>query len=157
MKKLFYLLFCFLNFLLTPIVPILSVSFIVIFIALNKHSSNEFILKENLFGLSLIVSLFLYYVSRLFIFPLIYKFSKDNPYISKFFKRIRHEKVFRIKVLLFSILADMAVILAFLSEALLTDINSFLPAFILFTLIGGGGVFISYLALIIWFRFKKIK
>jgi len=139
MKRLFYLLFWILNFLLTPVIPILLVSATVIFIALNEYSNNEFILKDCFLVFNLIVFLLLYYVSKLFIFPLIYKFSKNNQYISNFFERIKKQKSFRYKVLLFSFLADIIVILAFLASSFLTDIKDFLQAFVFYFLIGGGG------------------
>lgn len=155
MKRLFYLLFWILNFLLTPVIPILLVSSTVIFIALNEYSNNEFILKDCFLVFNLIVFLLLYYVSKLFIFPLIYKFSKNNQYISNFFERIKKQKSFRYKVLLFSFLADIIVILAFLASLFLTDIKDFLQAFVFYFLIGGGGVFICYLSLILLFKIEE--
>ena len=151
MKKVFYLVFGILNFLLTPIIPISLVSFIVIFIAINNHSNNGFILRDYLLIFFLSIFLLLYYILRLFIFPLIYTFY-NNPYISKFFERISKEKAFKNKVLLLSFLADMAIILTFLSEVFFTDIRNFLSGFILYSLIGGGGVTLSYLSLIVWFK-----
>jgi|GEM_PF-2793012 hypothetical protein len=155
MKRLFYLLFWILNFLLTPVIPILLVSATVIFIALNEYSNNEFILKDCFLVFNLIVFLLLYYVSKLFIFPLIYKFSKNNKYISNFFERIKKQKSFRYKVLFFSILTDIIVILAFLASSFLTDIKYFVQAFVFYFLIGGGGVFICYVSLILWFKIEE--
>lgn len=140
---------------LTPVIPILLVSSTVIFIALNEYSNNEFILKDCFLVFNLIVFLLLYYVSKLFIFPLIYKFSKNNQYISNFFERIKKQKSFRYKVLLFSFLADIIVILAFLASLFLTDIKDFLQAFVFYFLIGGGGVFICYLSLILLFKIEE--
>ncbi len=140
---------------LTPVIPILLVSSIVIFIALNEYSNNEFILKDCFLVFNLIIFLLLYYVSKLFIFPLIYKFSKNNQYIANFFERIKKQKSFRYKVLLFSVLADIIVILAFLVSLFLTDIKDFLQAFLFYFLIGGGGVFICYVSLILWFKIKE--
>ncbi len=140
---------------LTPVIPILLVSSIVIIIALNEYSNNEFILKDCFLVFNLIVFLLLYYVSKLFIFPLIYKFSKNNQYIGNFFEKIKKQKSFRYKVLLFSVLADIILILAFLASSFLTDIKDFLQAFGFYFLIGGGGVFISYLSLIVWFKMRE--
>ena len=50
----------------------------------------------------------------------------------------------------------MAIILTFLSEVFFTDIRNFLSGFILYSLIGGGGVTLSYLSLIVWFKIANL-
>ena len=157
MKKLSYLLFLFLNILLTPITPILFVFFITILMALNRASNNEFILKDKLLIFIFSVFLLLFYISRIFIFPLIYKFGKSNEYISNFFEKINKHRSFRNKVLLFSFLADIITIFLFLIEEFFTQNSNFLQVFIICFLIGGGGLTLSYLSLIIWFKTKIIK
>ena len=76
MEKFGYTLFILLNLLLTPASSILLFYLIVLFIAFEEYSNDTFILGDNLFVVILLCLLFLFFIFKLCIFPLIYILNK---------------------------------------------------------------------------------
>ncbi len=155
MEKLGYTLFILLNLLLTPASSILLFYLIVLFIAFEEYSNDTFILGDNLFVVILLCLLFLFFIFKLCIFPLIYILNKNNSSIHNFLKKITLEKSFRNRVLFFACITDIIVILLFSLETLFYSIKDFPFAFIFHSIIGLGGVTLSYLSLIIWYKINK--
>ena len=71
------------------------------------------------------------------------------------FKENNSRKSFRNRVLFFACITDIIVILLFSLETLFYSIKDFPFAFIFHSIIGLGGVTLSYLSLIIWYKISK--
>ncbi|MDD3594399.1 MAG: hypothetical protein PHX18_07210 [Candidatus Gastranaerophilales bacterium] len=97
-------------------------------------------------GIIIMIFLSIYVKNR--IFPIIYmlknKYSKDNV----FFERFKSDKLFRKRVILTALITDLLCILS-----IYLVIKS--PG-ILFYLLFGGGVLISYLSLQSWFKKRNM-
>lgn len=155
MQKLFYILFWLLNIILTPITPLLVIFFAGIIAALTEYNKILITNKDTLIIFFILGVIFFYYIFKIFVLPLIYFVSKKNIYIHNFFDKIEKEKYFRKKVLFRALLGDILIILLWLNETIFLNIKNLPEGFIFCYLVSGGGLFASYLSLIIWFKIKK--
>ena len=121
------------------------------------------------FGLAIWISLFFVFfvwIFKVFIFIILSQIKHKDTYMAQFFERIKNERKYKFKVVLYALLSDFLCI--FLTPIIETFIFNIFPnnsseyidcflsnivAFILW----GGGVTLSYLSLIIWFKIRKHK
>ena len=149
-----YILFWILNLFFTPITPILILCTILIFSVFSKMASFPVVSWKIFLFVFAICVMLIFYIARFFIFPLIYKYSR-NRQIIRFFDRIKNECKFRKKVFTTTFLVDISMIILFLSEVPLSSIKNYIIGFIFFTVLGGGGVLMCYLSLVVWFWITK--
>ena len=113
------------------------------------------------FGLAIWISLFFVFfvwIFKVLIFIILSQIKHKDTYMSQFFERIKNERKYKFKVVLYALLSDflcifiIPVCLCIIKKTSIVDLLFFN---ILGSLLWGGGVTLSYLSLIIWFKIKK--
>lgn len=155
MQKSLYILFGLLNIILTPIVPLLIVFGAGLFLMLNEYTKTSMTNGDIALLFFTIGILSFYYIFKIIALPLIALFSEKNKYIHKFFDKIEKDKIFCRKVLCLAFLTDITIILVWLIETILYNVQDLSEGFIFCYLISGGGLFVSYLSLVVWFKVKR--
>ena len=113
------------------------------------------------FGLAIWISLFFVFfvwIFKVLIFIILSQIKHKDTYMSQFFERIKNERKYKFKVVLYALLSDflcifiIPVCLCIIKKTSIVDLLFFN---ILGSLLWGGGVTLSYLSLIIWYKIKK--
>ena len=146
MQRLGFIVFCLLNLLISPL----------IFSFLN------FIILLGLFDerfISLIVLLLFLIIFKHTIIPIVYEKSNSKSSVHTFLNKIRN-KNFATKLLYISLLSDIfsVIFLTFFIQGFSISnigIKDNLKVIISFYLLSFGGLFTSYLSLIIWLKIKN--
>lgn len=95
-------------------------------------------------------------IFKISIFPILDNLYKSKGFIRNFFDKIKYKKHYNIKVLMIAFVLDLLLpFLIYLHSYFVANNNDILPISQMF-IIFGGGVFISYFALIIWFKIKEL-
>lgn len=168
MNKPLFLLF---NFLISSnwLFKILFLIFITIFVLFFSVSEHFFSLDDNVpFGIAIwigIFSLFFTWIFKVLIFILLFQLKRTDTYMGKFFEKIKNEKSYRYKVILYALLCDffclfiIPIILYIISNSFINNTDSIVNL-LLFdigsSVLWGGGITLSYLSLIIWLKSNKL-
>lgn len=121
------------------------------------------------FGLAIWISLFFVFfvwIFKILIFIILSQIKHKDTYMTQFFERIKNERKYKFKVVLYALLSDFLCI--FLTPIMETFIFNIFPdnsstyrdfffSNIVSFFLWGGGVTLSYLSLIIWFKIRKHK
>ena len=120
------------------------------------------------FGLAIWISLFFVFfvwIFKVLIFIILSQIKHKDTNMAQFFERIKNERKYKFKIVLYALLSDFLCI--FLTPIIETFIFNIFPnnssdyidcflsntaAFILW----GGGVTLSYLSLIVWFKITNL-
>ena len=114
------------------------------------------------FGLAIWISLFFVFfvwIFKVLIFIILSQIKHKDTYMSQFFERIKNERKYKFKVVLYALLSDflcifiIPVCLCIIKKTSIVDLLFFN---ILGSLLWGGGVTLSYLSLIIWFKIRNL-
>lgn len=115
------------------------------------------------FGIAILLFIMVLFF-KIFVFIFLAKRVNKSTYIYNFFRKFANDKIFRVKVFIFSIVLDILCIISEAAfwglEALMHPNQTFsivdnIPIVILLNLAVGGGVFVSYLALYLWLNDYK--
>lgn len=165
-------LFLFLNFLISSnlLFKILFFTFAIIFLLFLFVYEKKFTLVDGApFGIVIWAGVFAILVNWIFkvlIFILLFQYKLMNTYMGQFFEKIKKEKTFKYKIILCALLCDifcliiMPIVFYMIYNLFLNNnisIGNLFLSDILCFIICGGGVTLSYLSLIIWLEFNKIK
>lgn len=161
MSKLLFILF---NLLISS-----NLLFHIVFLILIYVVSQTFIFKYNgaAFGIFIWLSIFfvlfvLFFKAIIFIF--LNQIKLKNIFVIDFFYKIKKDKSFRLKILLYSILSDFSFIfmtpLFFkIYNIIFTQSNlsyfNLLGSYLINFIFWGGGITLCYLSLIFWLKLKK--
>ncbi len=107
-------------------------------------------LDASAFAVAFLIAVASYLLFKILIFPLLYIFKAPFGYIHSFLNKFLIDKNFRMKILLYALLAD---IIGFFAMLYIDDFD-FSSTVVLF-LILGGGVLTSYISFYIIFWFKS--
>ena len=158
MNKILFLLFNFLissNLLFKLLFYVFIFTFYIIYH--NDHNIEPF----NIFLSCSILFVFFVWIFKVLIFIILSQIKHKDTYMAQFFERIKNERKYKFKIVLYALLSDFLCI--FLTPIIETFIFNIFPnnsyeyidcflsniaAFILW----GGGVTLSYLSLIVWFK-----
>ena len=114
------------------------------------------------FGLAIWISLFFVFfvwIFKILIFILLSQIKRKNTYMAQFFEKIKNDKKYKFKVVLYAILCDFLCIfiipicICIIKKTSIVDLLFF---DILGSVFWGGGVTLSYLSLIIWFKIRNL-
>ncbi len=114
------------------------------------------------FGLAIWISLFFVFfvwIFKVLIFIILSQIKHKDAYMTQFFERIKNERKYKFKVVLYALLSDflcifiIPVCLCIIKKTSIVDLLFFN---ILGSLLWGGGVTLSYLSLIIWFKIRNL-
>ena len=114
------------------------------------------------FGLAIWISLFFVFfvwIFKVLIFIILSQIKHKDTYMAQFFERIKNERKYKFKVVLYALLSDflcifiIPVCLCIIKKTSIVDLLFFN---ILGSLLWGGGVTLSYLSLIIWFKIRNL-
>ena len=119
--------------------------------------------NKNIEPLGLIVYYFLAFsvlvwIFKVLIFIILSQIKHKDTYMEQFFERIKNERKYKFKVILSAILCDflcvfiIPICLCIIKKTSIVDLLFF---DILGSVFWGGGVTLSYLSLIIWFKINK--
>ena len=120
------------------------------------------------FGLAIWISLFFVFfvwIFKVLIFIILSQIKHKDTYMAQFFEKIKNEQKYKFKVVLYALLSDfLCIFLTPIIETFIFNIfpnnsseyiDCFLSNIVAFVL-WGGGVFICYLSLIIWFKIRNL-
>ena len=125
--------------------------------------------NKNIEPLGLIVYYFLAFsvlvwIFKVLIFIILSQIKHKDTYMEQFFERIKNERKYKFKIVLYALLSDfLCIFLTPIIESFIFNIFSnnsseyidcFLSNIAAFVL-WGGGVTLSYLSLIIWYKVNK--
>ena len=126
--------------------------------------------NKNIEPLGLMVFYFLAFsilvwIFKILIFILLSQIKRKNTYMAQFFEKIKNDKKYKFKVVLYALLSDfLCIFLTPIIETFIFNIfpnnsseyiDCFLSNIVAFVL-WGGGVTLSYLSLIIWFKIRNL-
>ena len=107
----------------------------------------------------------LVWIFKILIFILLSQIKRKNTYMAQFFEKIKNDKKYKFKVVLYALLSDfLCIFLTPIIETFIFNIfpnnsseyiDCFLSNIVAFVL-WGGGVTLSYLSLIIWFKIRNL-
>ena len=158
MNKILFLLFNFLissNLLFKLLFYVFIFTFYIIYH--NDHNIDPF----SIFLSCSILFVFFVWIFKVLIFIILSQIKHKDTYMAQFFERIKNERKYKFKVVLYALLSDFLCI--FLTPIMYTFIfsnnsseyiNCFLSIIAAFVL-WGGGVTLSYLSLIVWLSITK--
>ena len=95
-----------------------------------------------------IITMLLTLISKICIFPYLYKKLSKNNFIFDYLEKIRLDKLYAIKILIFAFVLDFCITCSYI----LVSCVNYMTLFNIFCF---GGVFICYLSLIVWFKISK--
>ena len=113
------------------------------------------------FGLAIWISLFFVFfvwIFKVLIFIILSQIKHKDTYMAQFFERIKNERKYKFKIVLYALLSDflcifiIPVCLCIIKKTSIVDLLFFN---ILGSVLWGGGVTLSYLSLIIWYKISK--
>ena len=96
-----------------------------------------------------IITMLLTLISKICIFPYLYKKLSKNNFIFDYLEKIRMDKHLAVEILIFAIILDFSIAYSYIHITCL-NYMSFVNLFCF------GGVFICYLSLIIWFKIRNL-
>lgn len=119
--------------------------------------------NKNIEPLGLIVYYFLAFsvlvwIFKVLIFIILSQIKHKDTYMEQFFERIKNERKYKFKIVLYALLSDflcifiIPVCLCIIKKTSIVDLLFFN---ILGSVLWGGGVTLSYLSLIIWYKVNK--
>ena len=119
--------------------------------------------NKNIEPLGLIVYYFLAFsvlvwIFKVLIFIILSQIKHKDTYMEQFFERIKNERKYKFKIVLYALLSDflcifiIPVCLCIIKKTSIVDLLFFN---ILGSVLWGGGVTLSYLSLIIWYKISK--
>ena len=161
MNKILFLLF---NFLISSNLFFKLLFYVFIFtfyiIYHNDHNIDPF----GIFLSCSILFVFFVWIFKILIFIVLSQIKHKDTYMEQFFERIKNERKYKCKVVLYALLSDfLCIFLTPIIESFIFNIFSnnsseyidcFLSNIVAFIL-WGGGITLSYLSLIVWFKISK--
>ena len=158
MNKILFLLF---NFLISSNLLFKLLFYVFIFIFYIIYHNDHNIEPFGIFLSCSISFVFFVWIFKVSIFIILSQIKHKDTYITQFFEKIKNERKYKFKVVLYALLSDFLCI--FLTPIMYTFIfsnnsseyiNCFLSIIAAFVL-WGGGVTLSYLSLIVWFSITQ--
>ena len=155
MNKFLFLLF---NFLISSNLLFETLLYGFLYTIYLIYRSNKSIEPLGLMVFYFLAFSVLVWIFKILIFILLSQIKRKNTYMGQFFEKIKNDKKYKFKIVLYALLSDflyifiIPVCLCIIKKTSIVDLLFFN---ILGSVLWGGGVTLSYLSLIIWFKIKK--
>ena len=151
-------LFFLLNFLISSNLLFETLLYVFLYTIYLIYRSNKNIEPLGLMVFYFFAFSILVWIFKILIFILLSQIKRKNTYMGQFFEKIKNDKKYKFKVILSAILCDflcvfiIPICLCIIKKTSIVDLLFF---DILGSVFWGGGVTLSYLSLIIWFKINK--
>ena len=162
MNKFLFLLF---NFLISSNLLFETLLYGFLYTIYLIYRSNKSIEPLGLMVFYFLAFSVLVWIFKILIFILLSQIKRKNTYMGQFFEKIKNDKKYKFKVVLYALLSDfLCIFLTPIIETFIFNIfpnnsseyiDCFLSNIVAFVL-WGGGVTLSYLSLIIWFKIRNL-
>ena len=155
MNKFLFLLF---NFLISSNLLFETLLYGFLYTIYLIYRSNKSIEPLGLMVFYFLAFSILVWIFKILIFILLSQIKCKNTYMGQFFEKIKNDKKYKFKIVLYALLSDflyifiIPVCLCIIKKTSIVDLLFFN---ILGSVLWGGGVTLSYLSLIIWFKINK--
>ena len=152
MNKFLFLLF---NFLISSNLLFETLLYGFLYTIYLIYRSNKSIEPLGLMVFYFLAFSVLVWIFKILIFILLSQIKRKNTYMGQFFEKIKNDKKYKFKIVLYALLSDflyifiIPVCLCIIKKTSIVDLLFFN---ILGSVLWGGGVTLSYLSLIIWFK-----
>ena len=152
MNKFLFLLF---NFLISSNLLFETLLYGFLYTIYLIYRSNKSIEPLGLMVFYFLAYSILVWIFKILIFILLSQIKRKNTYMGQFFEKIKNDKKYKYKIVLYALLSDflcifiIPVCLCIIKKTSIVDLLFFN---ILGSVLWGGGVTLSYLSLIIWFK-----
>ena len=156
MNKFLFLLF---NFLISSNLLFETLLYGFLYTIYLIYRSNKSIEPLGLMVFYFLAFSVLVWIFKILIFILLSQIKRKNTYMGQFFEKIKNDKKYKFKIVLYALLSDflcifiIPVCLCIIKKTSIVDLLFFN---ILGSLLWGGGVTLSYLSLIIWFKIRNL-
>ena len=155
MNKFLFLLF---NFLVSSNLLFKLLLYVFIYAIYLIYRNNKNIEPLGLFVFYCLIFFLLVWIFKILIFILLSQVKYKDTYMRQFFERIKNNGKYKFKVILYALLCDFLCIfiiptcLCIIEKTSIVDLLFFE---ILGSVFWGGGITLSYLSLIVWFKIKE--
>ena len=155
MNKFLFLLF---NFLISSNLLFETLLYGFLYTIYLIYRSNKSIEPLGLMVFYFLAFSVLVWIFKILIFILLSQIKRKNTYMGQFFEKIKNDKKYKFKIVLYALLSDflyifiIPVCLCIIKKTSIVDLLFFN---ILGSVLWGGGVTLSYLSLIIWYKVNK--
>ena len=156
MNKFLFLLF---NFLISSNLLFETLLYGFLYTIYLIYRSNKSIEPLGLMVFYFLAFSVLVWIFKILIFILLSQIKRKNTYMGQFFEKIKNDKKYKFKIVLYALLSDflyifiIPVCLCIIKKTSIVDLLFFN---ILGSVLWGGGVTLSYLSLIIWFKIRNL-